>query len=179
MFHRHLKNSLRASLAVHNQIQFIGISVFYLYATFQLELVRDLAHFLAAVKQLNRRVKSKQKANTELKRELFSFAAAQCIVALSWPWRRIETNYYHTAISLQRGNLMASYYEKCKNLFDSGDALLCRIYYMKGQLNSDEKPPILKSPEFQKLRTKLEKSTHIETPDIMKVCLIKPNSFLL
>ena len=39
---------------------------------------------------------------------------------------------------------------------------------MKGQLNSDEKPPILKSPEFQKLRTKLEKSTHIETPDIMK-----------
>jgi hypothetical protein len=63
---------------------------------------------------------------------------------------------------------MASFYEKCRNLFDSGDSLLCRIYYMKGQLNSDEKPPILKSPEFQKLRTKLEKSTHIETPDIMK-----------
>jgi hypothetical protein len=64
---------------------------------------------------------------------------------------------------------MSSFFEKSKDLVDTGNGLLCRIYCMKAQMSSDERPQVLNSLEHQKLRSKLEKNSLIETPEMMKV----------
>ena len=64
---------------------------------------------------------------------------------------------------------MSSLIEKSKDLVDTGNGLLCRIYCIKAQMNSDERPQVLNSGEHQKLRSKLEKNPYIETAEMMKV----------
>jgi hypothetical protein len=73
---------------------------------------------------------------------------------------------------------MSSFFEKSQVLLETGNGLLCNTYFLKGQLNSDESPVILRSLTFQKLRVKLEKSWPIDIADIMKVradLLMNPN----
>ena len=64
---------------------------------------------------------------------------------------------------------MSSFFERSKDLVDTGNGLLCRIYCIKAQTSSDEWPQVLNSLEHQKLRSKLEKNPYIETAEMMKV----------
>ena len=66
---------------------------------------------------------------------------------------------------------MSSLLEKSKDLVDTGNGLLCRVYCIKAQMNSDERPQVLNSGEHQKLRSKLEKTPYIETAEMIKVPL--------
>jgi hypothetical protein len=64
---------------------------------------------------------------------------------------------------------MSSFFERSKDLVDTGNGLLCRIYCIKAQMSSDERQQVLNSLEHKMLRSKLEKNPYIETAEMMKV----------
>lgn len=65
---------------------------------------------------------------------------------------------------------MSTFFEKSRVLIDTANGLLCRIYYLKGHLISDEKPEVLRSGKYARLRSKLEKNFPLESSDYAKVC---------
>ena len=67
---------------------------------------------------------------------------------------------------------MPSIFEETKFLNDSGDGLLCRIHLLKNQFSSGEIPHVLRQVEYQKIRSKLEKTPVIESSDFLKVRII-------
>ena len=67
---------------------------------------------------------------------------------------------------------MSLVFDETKILNDSGDGLLCRIHLLKSQFSSGEIPNVLRQVEYQKIRTKLEKTPVLESSDFLKVCFI-------